>query len=167
MTKHLQTHSQTPSLTQNPPRRRIQLTCPELSITEPDEQRAFSMASIKKKLDMGIVPVLTDDAFYSLQPLKYTNLQDALAFHQEVQAQFEALPSSLRKLMGNNIHNFEPFLKDPKNAELLKQYGLVVVPDTTNQQIVDELKDLKRSMKKEYFESVLPSEPQTPPKAQK
>lgn len=127
---------------QYPPRRRVQLLCPEQSITEPDENNSFSMSSIKKRLDRGIPPVLTDDAFYSLEPLKYTNLQDALAFHQSVTERFESLPSELRKMMGNNIHNFESFITNPENAEVLLKHGIITKRDATNQQIVDGLKDL-------------------------
>lgn len=129
--------------TQNPPRKRIKLTCPEISITDPDESRAFTMTSIKKRLDQGIMPTLTNDSFYSLESLKYSNLHDALEFHQHIQNEFEALPSAIRKAMGNNIHNFESFLKDPQNAALLKKYGLVTTPDATNQQIINKLDELK------------------------
>lgn len=131
---------------QIPARRLVTISCPEQSITEPDTNNHFSMASIKKRLDQGICPPLTNDAFYSLEPLKYTNLQDALNFHAEVVEHFERLPSELRKMMGNNIHNFEPFISNPENRDILLKYGLIKKPDATNQQIVDSLTELKTAM---------------------
>lgn len=110
---------------QKPLRRRVQLTCPEASITDPDSFRELSMSSIKRKLEQGIMHTnLTNNAFYSLEPLKYTNLQDALSFHQQVQDQFYSLPSEIRKGMGNDLKNFESYLADPKNHDTLLKYGL-------------------------------------------
>jgi len=118
---------------QKPLRRRVQLTCPEASITDPDSFRELSMSSIKRKLEQGIMHNnLTDNAFYSLEPLKYSNLQDALNFHQHVTDRFNALPSEIRKAMGNDLKNFEPYLADPKNKETLQKYGLIK-PDAINQ----------------------------------
>lgn len=133
-------------ISQNPPRTRVKLQCPEQSITDPDENRHYTMASIKARLEKGIVPPLTDDAFYSLQPLKYTNLQDALDFQQTVVRQFEALPSELRKKMGNNIYNFEPFLQDPENLTILQEYGLVQTKDATNSDVLHGIKELGSKM---------------------
>lgn len=157
------TNKHIPLSTQNPPRRKIQLTCPEISITDPDETRSFTMASIKKNLEKGIMPHLTNDAFYSLQPLKYSNLQDSLNFHQEVTNNFNSLPSGLRKLMGNDLRNFETFVLDPKNADVLKQYGLASQPDATNQNIVENLQDLKNAMIKSQEQD----DPNPPTKARK
>ena len=116
-------------LTQKPARRRVQLKCPETSTTDPDAFRELSIASIKSKLEKGIISNnFTNNAFYSLKPLNYTNLQDVLNFHQTVVEKFEALPSAIRKAMGNNIHNFESFLEDPKNNEILLEYGIINEP---------------------------------------
>lgn len=127
--------------------KRIQFSTPEESITDQESARELSMASIKRKLENNLpINNLTNNAFHSLEPLKYTNLQDALNFHQEVTSQFEQLPSEIRKAMGNNIHNLEPYLQDPANAETLLKYGLLSKPDATNQNIVDNLKDLKNHL---------------------
>lgn len=141
-------------LSQYPSRRRVKLHCPEQSITEPDELRAFSMASIKRKLDQGIIPPLARDAFYSENPIVHNNLQDLLTFTDSVHRQFESLPWELRKLMGHNIHNFEPFLKNPQNQEILRKYGLVTTKDASNKEVIEAIKDLK-------------SKPETPPNVQK
>lgn len=141
---------------QVPPRRRIKLACPEISITDPDENRSFSMTSIKKRLDQGITPALTADVFYNLQPLRFSNLQDALDFQQNITQAFERLPVDLRKAMGNDIRNLESFLSDPNNKELLTQHGLIPSRDASNTEVIDAIKSLKPD--------TVPEEPQIPPK---
>lgn len=101
------------------------------------------MASIKKRLDKGILPSLTDDAFFNLKPLRYTNLQDALDFQQQISQAFDSLPSQIRKAMGNDIRNLENFLSDPNNKELLTQHGLIPSRDASNSEVVDAIKSLK------------------------
>lgn len=137
------TKQQSALKTQFPLRRRLQLTCPETSITDPDTFRELSMDNIKKKLEQGLPVTFTPDAFYSLEPLKYSNLQDALEFHQQVTKQFESLPSGLRKLMGNDLRNFESFVTDPKNQDALLEHGVITKKDATNSDVVKSIQELK------------------------
>jgi len=104
------------------------------------------MASIKKRLDQGIMPTLTNDIFYSEEPLKFNNLQDIISFHDDVKRNFESLPSELRKKMGNNIHNFEAFVHDPNNAALLAEHGLITKRDASNSDVVNSLNEIKKTL---------------------
>lgn len=123
--------------------RRVQLICPEQSITDTDSARELSMESIKRKLEKGLPVTYTNDSFHSLKPLRYTNLQDALDFQQQVAQQFESLPSGLRKEMGNDIRNFETYVSDPKNNDTLVKYGLAKKREATNTDVVNAVNDLK------------------------
>lgn len=141
------TPKQQPTLTQNPPRRRVKLHCPEVSITEPDTNNAFSMKSIAERLKKGQYVAGATDAVYSLEPLRYTNLQDALNFTTEVTKLFESLPSDLRKLMGNDISQFESFVANPDNKQHLIDHGLLIQRDSTNLDVLNELKELNTTLK--------------------
>ncbi|UYD39244.1 MAG: internal scaffolding protein [Wigfec virus K19_174] len=143
MTKQLQSKNPNLTVTLIGKRKRVQLVCSETSITDPDAARELSMASVIKKLEKGFNVPLTADTFSSLTPLKYTNLQDCLDFHQQVTQTFESLPSDLRKLMGNDLRNFEDFIHDPKNQQTLLDYGLASKPDASNSQILEALKSQK------------------------
>lgn len=144
---------------QNPPRKRVQLKIPEASITDQTVANDFSMASIKKRLEKQIpINNLTHDAFYSLEPLQYTNLQDALNFHDQVQQTFESLPIELRKDMGHNIHNFEKYLNDPNNQQKLEKYGLIIKRDAKNSDVIEAINKLKPEAA-----PILPSDKQKQP----
>lgn len=135
-------------LTQNPSRRRVQLSCPETSITDQTVLSDYSMASLKAKLEKHLpIHNLISDPFYSLKPLQYTNLQDALNFHQTVLENFQALPSALRIEMGNDIRNFEEFVSNPDNAPSLIKHGLMSKPDASNLDVVNSINSLKESFK--------------------
>lgn len=127
-----------------PSRRRVQLVCPEQSITDQSSAPELSMASVRKKLEKGIISNnFTSDVFYSEQPLRFNNLQDALDFHQQTQREFDSLPVELRKMMGHDIRNLEVFLTDPKNAETLKEYGLLPKTRDGVSEIVNAVNELK------------------------
>lgn len=147
---HIVSYRQIPGDAQVPqmsPRRRVQLICPEESITDQETAREFSMAAIKNKLEKNLpITNLAENVFYSLQPLKYTNLQDALDFQQQVSQHFESLPSAIRKEMGNDIRNFETYVNDPKNHETLVKHGLMSKHDASNNDVVNSIKDLKNSI---------------------
>ena len=134
--------------TQTPPRKRVKLSTPEESITDQTLVNEFSMSSIKSKLEKHLpINNLTNNTFYSLKPLQYTNLQDALNFHESVQKQFESLPVQIRKEMGHDLRNFESYIADPKNSDTLQKYGLLTQPDASNSDIVKSVNELKDHFK--------------------
>lgn len=134
--------------TQFPSRRRVRFESKDKSITDQTLVNEFSMASIKSKLERHMpITNISSDIFYSLEPQKYTNLQDALAFNDRVRKNFESLPVGLRKEMGHDVRNFESFIKDPKNEATLVKYGLLKKRDVSNADVVDSIKDLKLSLK--------------------
>lgn len=143
---------------QLPSRTRVRLTTPEKSITSQEDASSLSMASIKAKLEKGIPPTLTNDLHYSLQPMKFQNLQDAISFQQEVTDLFNSLPTEVRKGMQNNINNFESYVADPKNAETLQKHGLLQIYDKSNSDVVSAIQSL---------ENVLKTQSKTSPDAQK
>lgn len=148
--------------------RRVQFVIEDESITDQEMARELSMASLKAKLEKNIpITNITGNSFHSLEPLKYTNLQDALDFHQSVIQQFESLPSGLRKEMGNDIRNFEIFFSDPKNHESLQKYGLVKPRDASNTDIVNELKAVKESLPKPPSKNTSDQSSDTHPNKQK
>lgn len=153
--------------TQIPSRRKIQLKCPETSITDQESAREFSMTAIKNKLEKGLPITSTTDLYYDLKPLQYTNLQDALDFQQRVSRQFESLPSSLRKEMGNDLRNFEDYINNPENKDSLIKHGLMVKRDATNSDVVDALKDLKGSVNFDTGEIAPDVSNKIPPRARK
>lgn len=53
----------------------------------------------------------------------YTTLASSLESAQEA---FMQLPAAIRKAMGNDPANFESFVSDSSNNELLKMHGLIV-----------------------------------------
>lgn len=123
-------------------RKRVQLKCPEKSITNQSMKGALSMASISEKLlKKGIAFPSASDVFYStaVQP---KNLQETLDFMKETSKSYEALPYDLKKLMNFDIKNFESVLLDEKNADVLKKSGLVKIERDGVSEIVKAVKEL-------------------------
>lgn len=105
--------------------RKVQLLCPEKSITNQNMKQALSMASIAEKLTKKGIPFPTaSDVFYSNQP-QARNLQESMEHMSQVSKSYDVLPYEIKKLMEFNVKNFEKVLTDPKNQDVLIKHGLM------------------------------------------
>ena len=116
-------YNDAPGLKSQLVRRRVQLTTPEKSITNQDMAKEFTMASIVKKLQRGQPVPMANDTFYSTN-VNVTNLQDVTDFLADTKSRYDSLPSEIRKLMNNDMRNFEAVLRDEKNRDILNKHGL-------------------------------------------
>lgn len=114
----------------------------EKTITDQAAASELTMDSIVKKLEKGILPNFKEGLIYT-SDLGVRNLQDLVERSNEVQNTFNALPSEIKQLMGQNIQNFDAVLFDPANEELLLKHGLLVQEKDNHKELIHAINGLK------------------------
>lgn len=107
-----------------------------VSVTDPDDCRVASEFRdecdinliLNKYASTGVVPVNHKSPMYGDFTNVPTDLLDAAAMVQEVQAMFAELPSAVRKRFANDPYRLVDFCSDDSNYDEAVRLGLVVPP---------------------------------------
>lgn len=84
----------------------------------------------------GIMPEKGQKQFLDLTQLP-SSFEEAHDIVTQAWDAFNALPSVIRKKMGNDPANLQEFIDDPENAEILYNYGLKERPLNTSKDDLD------------------------------
>lgn len=114
----------------------------EKLITDQAAANELTMASIVKKLEKGILPVLAQNLSYS-NDLGLRSFQDVFERKELVQKLYDQLPVEIKQKMGNNIKNFDNVIFDESNTELLLKHGLLVQTKDKHKELIAAINAIK------------------------
>lgn len=109
---------------------------------------------VKYYTKTGMFPAFKQKQPKFLDMTAIPTLMEATEIVAEAQEMFYDLPAKIRALMGHDPANLEEFLKDPKNHDVLVEYGVLEkkeVDDTLPKQEekVDEVPENKEELSQE------------------
>lgn len=117
-------------------RKRQSIDCSEPKLTDQSDKKNCDINVIVERFNRtGVLPHIQNTGEYIDNTKIPQTLTDALDHVIEFREFFESLPVKLRKEMNFDPRNYEAFVNNPDNYDILKKNGLIIEKEKKDESI--------------------------------